>query len=180
MNKQEEKIQMENYSEYMGKAIRLLMINHRKSKLTNKKELSEFLCVKAAVIPHIIKMAMEFVCVFNLKIVEADTHGHSGEYFLVADGQPREDKEIELFKKQLYTVFGCIQATGNNFTNTMILKDCNLFRGYDVNEEMMKMKQFGYISKKITKTEIIWSYGWRFYLEYGHFYDVISHFECKK
>lgn len=168
--------------EYVGKLLRLFIINHNKNKCTSKQEMCEFLCVNKLLGQHILEKATEYITVFNLKIVQNTLDPN--KYFVVTGKTLANRKKeiahenISIEKKQLYTILGCIQITCNEFKNAEMLKECSLFNSH-VEETLKKFKTQGYITKKIEKNEIIWQFGWRYYLEYSHFMDSVEYFKLK-
>ncbi|ORD93246.1 hypothetical protein ECANGB1_507 [Enterospora canceri] len=88
--------------------------------------------------------------------------------------------DIPVEKQQLYTLFGLIQAELDKFNSVDILKDCILFKNENIREYLKKVKGEGYIKQSVEDNVLSYSLGWRFYAEYGRFFNMSKFYKIKK
>ena len=71
------------------------------------------------------------------------------------------------------------EAENDRFEHIEYLSNCNVFRGFDIEKQLQDMKKKGYIKTKIENMKIIYSRNWRYYAEYGDFFNITEFFKLK-
>lgn len=84
---------------------------------------------------------------------------------------------VPLEKKQLFTIFAMCEADNDEFNNIEALRDCKIFKSFKVEDVLARVKREGYV-KTTTKDNIVsYSRAWRYYVEYGEFFNMTEFFK---
>lgn len=197
---------------YIGKIIKIIILNHKRDKWTDKKELLTYLNINKVKFNKYIQDAQEYIKIFGLQIisVQPDISNKDDKYFIIKSpniinnfnnewnnnlsyillhdikqietkfcDQTLDNNVIPIEKKQLYTVFAMCEAENDRFEHIEYLSNCNVFRGFDIEKQLQDMKKKGYIKTKIENMKIIYSRNWRYYAEYGDFFNITEFFKLK-
>ena len=182
---------------YLGKLLRLFIINQNKSKLTTKKEISAYLKINDVKTEQLIKDAKEYVTVFNLNIIDVEKN----KYFITREknikleitSKTREEGDrrmsineiyemnnLKMDEIELYTFLSCIQIEHNDLRDIELLKTSSIFRGRNIEQSIKRFINRGYVIRKQDKNENVYQFGWRYYIEYDHFLDIFEYFKLKR
>lgn len=174
-------------AEYSGKVVRLMMGNHGRHRATPKAEIAELLSVPSSKVNTVLLHASSYVAGFDLEIVGAGCD-EDGRQIELADRvflrrkQARDGKQARLAasddEKRLYLLFSLIQVEGNSLRNDRLeaVGASRYFDEVDIGDFMKGQRGCGYVASKKVDDVLFWSLGWRYYVEFHDFFDVVAHF----
>lgn len=166
---------MKNELESCGKVMRLFISNHSKNKLTSKQEIRSLLSINKAEYDKLMISISEYASILGLEVVGVESEGlkpiASAEKFFVRKVKnqiSQETKSASTFEKKLFLIFAALRIEKNAMEDETIEKlgTCKLFNDCAIKTFVKELKSMGYVSSKISDDKNIWSYGWRFYVEY--------------
>ena len=185
--------------DYLGCIARVLIVNQMKGRLTDVKELKNACSINKIKLDELMHSLQFYLQQhFELDLIEYHFEDHQDKekkYFIrklispdfsssSSNNPDPEVPAVSIEDKRLYSCFICIQIGRNevkNIENEM--EKCKYFKNINISDWINKIKRLGYISSKISEDDnasTVTSFGWRYYIDYGDWFDVIEKFKNKK
>lgn len=172
--------------EWCGKAARLLINNHLRNRPTAKAEVKAFVGVTNSGLNAFLGNLQAFVNELSLELVGL----HRGRIVPIekcdklflrrvrsqTNVTEPEQAELSIEIKQRYLLFSILQVENSTVEEKSldVLKNCEYFKDAEVREALKREKALGYLSSVNNGEDILWSLGWRYYVEYGDVFDVVE------
>lgn len=160
---------------HQGVLARMLIDNHLRHRATPKTEIKGILGIKKENMAEILTELDKFMNGMGLRL--AGVHAgqvapieKSDKLFVVRkEGKREKHEKLTLQELQRYFIFTAIHIEKLILNNEALqkIKKCVFFKDCDVAEVMKREKMYGYITTAKEGEEIVWTVGWRFYVEYS-------------
>lgn len=169
-------------TEYCGKIIRLLIMNHSLDKLTKKADIRTLLKIPLKEIASYILKSQEMARDIGLEIVGVGNAGletvdTACKYFLRRTehiSHKRVQPVLTKYDRIQYLIFMAILVENNSLTESHVkaLGRSTVLDGFSITEFLREQKSKGYLTSKTMDEETVWSLGWRFNVEFDDIIDI--------
>lgn len=168
--------------ERQGRIARILINNNRRNKTTNKDELTDALGIRTSELKRLLVQTQEYLGQFGLEMVGVSVGKTSDFLFsdrlFVRNRLPScTGRASDADDRALFFLLAVVQLENNNLNEEKLqnLKRSNLFRETTALDYLKGYRTLGYFASKRKDEVVIWSYGWRFYVEFGEGFDIVKH-----